>query len=94
MDEVLTATVSHSHLFPGAVLTFREPLALGDEGAEAILIFSDGAATESSLLPDAGEVLLGVEGYTTEAGTEIPFTTWLAEPIGVEQLRIVARADS
>lgn len=71
---------SHSHLFPGAVLTAPAepaPSETPDTSTERLVIFSDESTAEADLTGNApADLELAVQPYTTAAGTRIDAKTW------------------
>lgn len=97
MDSLITLRVSHSHLFPGAVLRLRDGQQFPADPAECLLIFSDESEAEAEIIPDhstdtAGGRLL-VSAYTTGAGTAIDAKNWHLTATAPSELKVTRRAD-
>ncbi|MGN0096320.1 MAG: hypothetical protein ACI38U_09660 [Corynebacterium sp.] len=97
MDSLITLRVSHSHLFPGAVLRLRDGQQLPADPAECLLIFSDESDAEAEFVPgDGGDPSHGrllVSDYTTGAGTAISAKNWHLTATASSGLKVTRRAD-
>ncbi|WP_145942833.1 hypothetical protein [Corynebacterium glyciniphilum] len=97
MDSVITLRVSHSHLFPGAVLRLPEGQPYPAVPAECLLLFSDESEAEAEIIPDhstdtaAGRLL--VSAYTTGAGTAIDAKNWHLTATAPSELKVTRRTD-
>ncbi|MGJ0185013.1 hypothetical protein [Corynebacterium glyciniphilum] len=96
MDSVITFHVSHSHLFPGAVLRLQDGQELPTGVAECLLVFSDESEAEAELIPDhSTETTAGhlqVSTYTTGAGTPIGAKNWHLSKTTSGELKVTRRA--
>ncbi|MGP5930443.1 hypothetical protein [Corynebacterium glyciniphilum] len=99
MDSVITFHVSHSHLFPGAVLRLQDGQELPTGVAECLLVFSDESEAEAELIPAHGaetstETTAGhlqVSTYTTGAGTPIGAKNWHLSKTTSGELKVTRR---
>ncbi|MEU0544036.1 hypothetical protein [Nocardia sp. NPDC005978] len=67
--------VGYTHLFAGLELRPDRP------AADYELLFSDGSVVRAEVLGGAaGESVLRVDSYRTEAGTVIPERVWMVRP--------------
>jgi hypothetical protein len=97
MDSLITLRVSHSHLFPGAVLHLRDGQQVPADPAECLLIFSDESEAEAEFVPgDGGDPSHGrllVSAYTTGAGTAINAKSWHFTGTAPGELKVTRRTD-
>lgn len=97
MDSVITFRVSHSHLFPGAVLRLPDGQPYPADPAECLLLFSDESEAEAEFVPDEGDEpshgRLLVSAYTTGAGTAISAKNWHLTGTAPSELKVTRRAD-
>lgn len=99
MDSVITFHVSHSHLFPGAVLRLRDGQESPAGAAECVLVFSDESEAEAEFVPThdaetgtgttAGH--LQVSAYATGAGTPIGAKNWHLSQTTSGELKVTRR---
>jgi hypothetical protein len=93
-DQVVpVANASHTHLFPGALITFRAgEFDLERTGRVAISIcFTDGSEAAAELVLEQPAVgILEVDSYTTAAGTPIAEKAWgTAAEIGPDAAQVL-----
>ncbi len=72
--DVLALVADNTHLYPGARLAADKRLPALP--VEAIVLFRDDVRAEAVLTPSADGFVLGVEPYTTAAGTSIGRKSW------------------
>lgn len=101
--EFRTATASHSHLFPGAVILIDPKDSEEDLGSDPLgltVVFSDGSSSHAELVvgvdaEETDEAALIVDGYSTAAGAAIARRMWrIAERVlddGAWRIRIGRR---
>ncbi|MFC0674742.1 hypothetical protein [Brachybacterium hainanense] len=85
-EKMTRITADRTHLFPGARL--ETTAAPGSEPLETVILFSDGARAEGTLLATPAGASLHVEPYRTGAGTRIPAKTWTLVLAGEGMLRV------
>jgi hypothetical protein len=89
MTAPLVLRAAHSHIFPGAWLTFDRP---PEPPEEVMVAFSDGVEAPARLERMGGpRLMLDVAAHVTARGTPMPARPWLVETLPDDPLRVKVR---